>query len=228
MKTGNKILLVFLGSIVLIMLVGAIDWRLWHNKRAHNAAEGETRSIYIENFSCIRIKNIPQASINNSDTSRIITYLYKKGGTNPFVYSIIGDTLIIEAAKNANDIERMDVLCKNKITVIQAENSNVNILMDRIETLDITLLDAKIYDVSNNSEKMKIDSLHISASDHSLITFNDYEIKKLDISASKSDFRFMGSVGIVSGVLKDQSELNCRDAREIQMKRDKNCKFRFY
>jgi hypothetical protein len=232
MKTGNKILLIFLGSIALGILLFVLYIRFYSclNKSVKDQ-QLVTQKIDINDFSFIRISDLESVKIKTADTSRIIQY-YSLNGLKPELkYKVNNDTLIISCRSDKRyEDHRITICCKKSVKEVNGLNIHIHSFHLKSDTISIHL-DQSQFDnwTSGKADTLKILTISIKAVNHSEVNFSNFRVDVLYLQMDSSTMNINSVVNKIQGTLKRGSELDCRNfSGEILLKKEKSCRINFY
>jgi hypothetical protein len=174
------------------------------------------------------LNDIPNATITTSGSSKIVVYAGQKQQKSTLNYQVNGDTLFVEPDLNFDKLISIEIFSKNKVEVINATNSGFQFYEKQLKKLTITLNNAHFSDIYDDSSIMRIDTLLISANKNSSVSINNCEIQNINIIANRSDLNLLKRVHKITGELKNNSHLNCSDAGEISMRKEKGCQINLF
>jgi hypothetical protein len=232
MKTGNKILLIFLGTIALGIFLCVLYIRFYsYLNKSIKDPQLVTQKIDINDFSFIRISDLESVKIKTADTSRIIQYYSLKGLKPELNYKVSNDTLILSCRSDKRyEDHKITICCKKSVKEVDGFNIHIHSFRLKTDTISIHLNQSQ-FDNWNSGKRdtVNISTISISAVNHSEVNFSKFRIDVLYLQMDSSTMNINSEVNKIQGTLKRGSELDCRNFNgEILLKKEKSCRINFY
>jgi len=237
MKTGNKIVIAYYGTIAMGILVIMLYMRFGpHKDKEDRLALLNSKTKYVELFSCLSVSNIPRLEIVESDTSKIVVYYSKKDSSStvengqpkneviiPELYlKVIGDTLVLDSVSGS--VKTVKIFCKKGLKQIKANHSKIEYLSMSGDSLQVFLNKAKWNDyIADSAKRSKFSLLKIEATHFSEVIFSKTEIDVLHLLADSSTVEVNSKVNSIVGEIRGDSKLRSNKYEgNITIKKDKS------
>lgn len=219
MKLSNKILIGFFSVIFLYLTAGFTEIRLRGNLNRMNESNslGETVDLSSINFLILNEEN-HQIQVIGSDKSMLEIRSLNGDMLQYASYSISGDTLTISDMNFPEEAPvRIKVYVQND-SFRGLSSVNTGIVIDDLKNdlISISQDDGWI----NIKETSTVKRLNLTIKNKAYFAINQVNINEIEIESDDSEIMVYTSVDLVKGELKNDSYLNIRDSKEIQIKKD--------
>lgn len=233
MKTSNIIFSSIIGSITLIILSGAIEWRFFGDKNPNrfeispDNIEAFKQNIDLPEFQYLVINDMPlSTNIILGGKNEIELILKNKSEASVLDYHIKGDTLFIEGV-NENGSVLLSVnlfMTHGQLNGINSNQSGVNINQYNNDSLTLVLNHTTI----DIHQPCVIGSLSIFGTDQSTVNVYSAQVDTLKLDLNNSTVRMQTIINKLQGQMSNHSELDLRDVSDLDFKKDNSSRLNYW
>jgi hypothetical protein len=231
MKTGNKILFTFLGTIALCILAFLLIARIYYARYKINTHQPFiTKKYKIQDIDYIKLTDLSNVAIYYSDKSRIDQSYPINRPVRELLYTISGDTLIIKGARDRNSKSQLiSIHCRKPFVEIQAIKSKIRLYSMKTRSISLQLDQSELEDWISDIDSIGFSVIHLHAVNKSRLAFNNFKIDTLDITLDSSRLKTNTRIKKITGNIARTSEINCNSFDgEIAVKKDVSSGIKFY
>jgi hypothetical protein len=154
---------------------------------------------------------------------------YQKNSSKPQLdLHISGDTLYIKPNKYSDNIIELNLFSSGGILSIVAIDSKIGINVNKTGSLMVDLDNTELNDIYVDSDNALIDNLNILAKNNSQIRFSNTAIQFVNVNAANTNLNFRKKIKKLSGLLREDSKMDCREIEEINLKKEEGCRVSLY
>lgn len=223
MKTGNIILFSILGSFSILIIAGALELRLFGKRNNGDTSFSsdmmKETNAGLNPFHVLVIRESINVAIEKGDSLLLQVYRSKYDSPPLLKFHQSADTLFIDQiafGENGNKLHAVIQLTDMQaLKVIHAGHSTFSMRDIDVPTLTVKLNESRFYVTS----ELKIRNLTISAI-NSYVMYNSDIPEKLEADLDHSEVNIQGSVSLLSGSIRNNSDLRLRDIHQITFSKD--------
>lgn len=214
MKTSNIIILSTIGFILLMNIWIIADAKSKFEKMVDQPEISELESVEIESFEHIVISDDAKIVMEFNNKS-----YYQLSNSQTGSLIVRNDTLYVNQDTKAN------IYCSNIKSITLSDNAKINIDNLKTDYLIISAFDESKL-IANNSFLSKLD---IYTQKEAKIIINESTIDTTNILASDySKIGISGTLEVVRGEIKDESNLSITGANNTQFSKNGNATVKMY
>lgn len=220
MKLSNIILISLVGSISVVIIVGALQLRLTGElKSAYFNKEVDT--IHLAPFRHLVIRKVWNLTIMPGDQPAIVSHR-ASGETEPVIhYHASGDTLYIDSVKLRSSAKSFWLslhVPQRGLGFIHATNAHLNMMDYMGDELSVNLEDSRLF--LNTAGTSMIGQLLLTETRGSVFEAQRVNFETVTIDLHGSRAAISGDVARLRASMKNRSTLRAPRATDIQLRKD--------
>ncbi len=233
MKTSNIIFSSIVGSLTLLIVTGALEFRfLGHKNEGHlkfsiDKIEAAKQNFDLPEFQYLVINDMPVwTNIIFGGKNEMELILQDKSEASILNYHLKGDTLFIEGVnKEGPNVLSVNLfLPQGQLKGINSNQSKVNINQYNNDSLTLVLIHATI----DIHQPCVFGNLSIFGTDQSTVNVYSAQVDTLQLDLNNSTVRMQTIINKLQGQMSNHSELDLKDVSTLDFQKDNSSRLNYW
>ena len=218
MKTSNKILIGFVATIFIVITAAFIDIRVFG---VHRSVDNRTKKTYnfdLGQYKYLKVDNVPSLEIRPSSTNHLNFIAYGDTLDLNIEFRVENDTLFLLGSKN--NYRHFSLYTESEFESIISVNSKIEFKGLHQDSIKLYLDKGEINSWGKDASRMSTFGKVYIHQENSRLNFHNLKVDTVVITMNKSKAGFSRDINFVQASIKNNSNLDLKNAAQLIMEKD--------